>query len=132
MADIGDAWTDPKGGAGSNKFYCIVGDTLEICHSEYFKGKLQGNNSDSTRNGFRLIFPKLGKLIDSSNKKANCVDYLHEKSGQQVIEFVEDVAQRRSYLVMETVAVHDHSTIAMGGPAFAAYYAGKPTEEGGS
>jgi len=129
MAYTGDAWLNQEGEAGVGKFYCVVGDELELCHSEYFKGKPHGTDSDAHRNGFRLIYPKLGKLTDS--EKGNCVEYLHEKSGQQVVEFVEDVAQRRSYLVMETVAVHSHDTVAMGGPAFATYYAGRAEEEGG-
>lgn len=129
MVDTGDAWYDPDGYAGSGKFYCVVGDRLEICHSEYYKGKPHGVDSNSTRNGFRLINKELGKLEDS--EKGNCVEYLHEKSGQQIIEFVEDVAQRRSYLVMDTVAVHSHDSIPMGGPAFATYYAGAVEEEGG-
>jgi len=129
MAYTGDAWLNQEGEAGVGKFYCIVGDRLEICHSEYYKGKPHGDPTDAHRNGFRLIYPKLGKLEASTSKKGNCVEYLHEKSGQQVVEFVEDVAQRRSYLVMETVAVHSHDTIAMGGPAFAAYYSGQPREE---
>jgi len=127
MAYTGDAWLNEKGEVGVQKFYCVVGDKLELCHSEYFKGKPHGPDSNEHRNGFRLIYPKLGKIEPS--EKGNCVEYLHEKSGQQVVEFVEDVAQRRSYLVMETVAVHSHDTIAMGGPAFATYYSGTPREE---
>lgn len=126
----GDVWLDKSGEHGVQTFYCVVGDELEICHP-LFSGGVEMETSGATKalRGFRLIYPKLGDI--SAGDKWNCIKYHHKKSGSQVIEFTEDLGLRKSYLVMETVAVHDHGSIAMGGPAFATYYSGPPAEEGG-
>lgn len=126
----GDVWFDKSGEHGVQTFYCIVGDELEICHPLFCKGvEMKSAGETKALRGFRLVYSDLGDI--SAGDKWNCVKYHHKKSGKQVIEFTEDLGFRKSYLVMETVSVHDHSSIPMGGPAFATYYSGAPDEEGG-
>jgi hypothetical protein len=73
-------------------------------------------------NGFRLSNPNIGTLTSST--KWNCINYNHNKSGKQIIEFIEDMAWRRSYIeVIGTIHVHDHASIPQGGPAYATYFA---------
>lgn len=124
----GDVWLDKSGEHGVQSFYCIVGDELEICHPLFCEGVEMSGGAKALR-GFRLVYSDLGDI--SAGDKWNCVKYHHKKSGKQVIEFTEDLGFRKSYLVMETVSVHDHGSIPMGGPAFATYYSGAPEEEGG-
>jgi len=126
----GDVWYNEEGEHGVQTFYCCVGDVVEICHPIFCKGVETTGESVKAKRGFRLIYPDLGDI--ELGTKWNCVEYHHKKSGQQIIEFVENLGSRRSYLVMETVSVHDHASIPMGGPAFAAYYTETPKEEGGS
>lgn len=130
----GDVWLNKQGEPGVQTFYCIVGDTLRLCHSYFVKGAKvgeEGRESDTKAlRGFRVIYPELGEL--KVGDEWNCVYYKHNKSGRQIIEFTEDLGMRRSYLVMQTITVHSHDSIPMGGPAYATYYSEDRQEEGGS
>lgn len=132
MAYTGNVWMNKTGDVGTQTFYCAAGDELEICHPLFCKGMetAKSTNEDlKALKGFRLIFPELGDITECVPKKWNGIRYHHKKSGQQIIEFTEDLGLRRSYLIVETVSPHDHGTIAQGGPAFATYYSGGPQEE---
>jgi len=125
----GNIWMNKEGDVGTQTFYCAAGDELEICHPLFCKGMdTEETDTNKVLRGFRLIFPKLGDLAEGDSW--NCIKYHHKKSGQQIIEFTEDLGLRRSYLIVETISPHDHGSIAMGGPAFATYYSGAPQEEG--
>jgi len=137
MAEV-DPWIDIGGKPGVQTFSVPVGGAVRICHSYFFRG-IEFRSDDADQNkymkrGFRIIYKNLGEFVDDDSLGWNCVKYQHTKSGKQVIEFVEDVANKRSYLVMQTVPVHDHASIPMGGPAYATYYSepvNTAEEEGG-
>ena len=126
----GDLWYNTRGESGVQSFYCVVGDTIEICHPLFYKGATVENVSSTIAlKGFRVLYPNLGELSDVESGEYNCVRYTHKKSGKQVIEFTEDLALSKSYLVLEAVSPHSHDSIAMGGPAYATYFTEIPTEE---
>ena len=133
-----DPWLDTSGDPGVQIFSVVVGGEVRLCHSYFFKGIV--NNSEGSESqkynqrGYRIVYKQLGEFVEDKDQEWNCVRYKHTKSGKQVIEFTEDVANRRSYIVMQSVPVHDHSSIPMGGPAYATYYSEPSTtagEEGG-
>lgn len=124
-----DRWMDASGALGQTVIECAVGDTVEICHSNKFNGVVgaisveNGGVLESVRlvNGFRVSNSEIGSLAESD--KWNCVDYTHERPGKQIIEFIEDVSRRRSYIeVNGSIRIHDHASIPQGGPAYATYY----------
>lgn len=125
MSDI-NPWLNINGDPGVQVFSMHVGGTAKICHSTFFKGvdyeSEDPNASKYLQKGYRITYRNLGEFIDDSELEWNCVMYKHLKSGKQIIEFVEDLAHRKSYLVMQGVLVHDHASIDMGGPAYATYY----------
>ena len=126
-----DPWIDTSGNPGVQTFSVHIGGEVSICHSEFYKGieydTSEDPNSDKyLKNGFRITYRNLGEFVNDPSLDLRCVRYRHLKSGKQVIEFTEDVANRKSYVVMQTVPVHDHASIAMGGPAYATYYS-EPT-----
>lgn len=121
-----DPWIDTSGDPGVQTFSVTVGGEVRICHSSFFKG-IDNNSTDSeglkhNQRGFRIVYKALGEFVADNDQDRNCVRYKHLKSGRQVIEFTEDVANRRSYIVMQSVLVHDHASMPMGGPAYATYY----------
>ena len=130
-----DPWIDTGGDPGVQTFAATVGGEVRLCHSNFFKG-IENNSDDSQKlkfnqRGFRIVYKRLGEFVTDATQAWNCVRYKHNKSGKQIIEFTEDVANRRSYIVMQSVPIHDHASIAMGGPAYATYYSDPVIEEGG-
>jgi len=129
MAEI-DPWLDTSGDPGVQTFFVTVGGVIKICHSNFFHGIAFSSNDPSQikhmQKGFRIVYKALGEFVDDATLEWNCVLYKHLKSGKQIIEFTEDVANRKSYLVMQGITVHDHASIPMGGPAYATYYS-EPT-----
>jgi hypothetical protein len=117
MAD----WYSIEGKVGVNTLTCGVGDVITICHSNLKRGIVTGS-IEGVINGFRMVYPDLGEL-DESTKGWNCIKYHHRQPGIQVLEFIEDRALERSTLEIHGgIMVHDHASIQMGGPAFATYY----------
>jgi hypothetical protein len=126
----GDTWYDAEGESGVQTFYCVVGDTVEICHPLFCSGATTDTTEGDSVRGFRLIHPELGELKESTGSESfNCVQYTHKKSGKQVVEFTDDLSLSRHYLVFDTVAPHSHDSMAMGGPAYATYYTETAREE---
>lgn len=117
-------------------FSCIVGERVLLHRPAGYKGikfkYTEGPNInpktsvhiDYYRYGFRILFPELGKFIsDSNDVNRSYVIYLHEKSGEQIIEFVSDeLGSFKFYVVIQGITLHDHASIAMGGPAYATYF----------
>jgi len=105
---------------------CLPGDKLKICHSPFYNKPAEDRENEV--NGFSLQDTLLGRLeIDDEN--VDCVYYYHDNSGVQVIKFREGRANVVGALTLEGIAVHDHATVAAGGPAYATYYS-SPQEEG--
>lgn len=95
---------------GVSTFTCMVGDKVRVCHSKFDSGS------------FRIVYSKLG-VIEEDSANPGCIVYNHRKSGKQIIEFTSDnPGGTKSYLVMNTVDVHDHASVPMGGPAYATYF----------
>lgn len=113
---------------------CAVGDKLKVCRPLGYKPVTwqEGADVDIYLNGFRILYPELGKFEGApEDNKTNCVYYRHEKSGRQVIEFVStDLGDNYFYIILEGIVVHDHASIPQGGPAYATYYS--EIEEGES
>jgi len=106
-----------KGALGQVVVECVVGDTVKVCHSINYKGA----DDSGLLKGFRVINLSLGSL--SKNKEWNCVNYLHENPGTQIIEFIENMSSRSSSLQINgNIPIHDHASIPQGGPAYATYY----------
>ena len=103
---------------------CRVGDTVLLTRPLYYKGIEQGDNPKETINGFRIIYPELGEFVDySTDEGKSWVKYQHNKSGQQIIEFVShDLGVTTFSCIIQGVTVHDHASVDMGGPAYATYY----------
>lgn len=115
---------------------CVVEDVILLTRPLYYKGIEQGDDETISVNGFRILYPELGQFIDSSTDEGKSwVKYQHQKSGQQVIEFIShDLGVHTFTCVIQGISVHDHASIPMGGPAYATYYS-EPSvyteEEGG-
>jgi len=135
MAEV-DPWLNVSGDPGVQTFSIVVGGSVKICHSEFFNGIAFDTTTEAkyAQKGYRIVYKPLGEFIEDGTLDWKCVKYKHNKSGKQIIEFTEDLSNRKSYLVMQGVVVHDHASISMGGPAYATYYS-EPTvptgEEGG-
>lgn len=81
-------------------------------------------------NGFKLLDTNLGKFVDESDAGDDSVIYEHIKSGQQIIRYSgKSLVTVLFYVVAQSVLVHDHASIAMGGPAYATYFTEKPTKD---
>jgi len=104
---------------------CSVNDKLKLCRPIGYKPVTweEGANEGIYLNGFRVVYPELGKFEGTPEGDTNCVYYRHEKSGRQVIEFMSaDLGKHYFYLILEGIVVHDHASIPQGGPAYATYY----------
>lgn len=103
---------------------CKVGDTILLTRPLYYKGIEQGDDKKVMANGFKILYPTLGEFIDySTDAGKSWVKYKHLKSGQQIIELrSNDLGTYTFTCVIQGIVVHDHASIAMGGPAFATYY----------
>jgi hypothetical protein len=114
---------------------CGVGQTIKLSRPQYYKGVNQNLDTKVGVNGFRVLYPELGEIIESSTDPGKTwIKYKHKKSGTQVIEFTSvDLGTHVFTAVIQGITVHDHASIPMGGPAFATYYS-EPnvttTEEG--
>ena len=123
---MSNQWMSSKGDLGQVIVECAPGDSVRICHSPYFKGVADAD----LVNGFRLSYPDMGSLSASTDGGDNdgsdgwnCVEYSHENYGTQVVEFIENMSRRRSYIQVEgNIPIHDHASIPQGGPAYATYY----------
>lgn len=111
---------------------CMVGDRIQLVRPTY-KGvsyiAATGSDGESLdedyyRFGFRILFPNIGKFIDDSGDEGQShVVYLHEQSGQQIIEFVTtELGTFTFYVMIVGIPIHDHASVAMGGPAYATYF----------
>jgi hypothetical protein len=128
---------------------CIVNDRIMLLRPNYKGIKFKydatpGADPKSSvhpsyyRYGFRILFPEIGKFIGDSGDSNNVnesldsrshVIYLHEKSGEQVIEFITtELGTFSFYVVIKGITVHDHASIVMGGPAYATYFT-EPAQE---
>lgn len=114
-------WYSKKGVMGEASFDCSVGEVIELCHSKEYAGV----EADGYVRGFRMTNSNLGELRERpGSNKWNCVEYQHLKVGTQIIEFIEDMGNRRSTIEINgSMPIHDHSSIPQGGPAYATYYA---------
>lgn len=103
---------------------CNVGNTVLLTRPLYYKGIEQGDDKEVAVNGFRILYPALGKFIEhSTDEGKSWVKYQHLRSGQQVIEFrSRDLGTHVFTCVIQGIVVHDHASVDMGGPAYATYY----------
>ena len=86
--------------------------------------------SKTESNGFKLLTPDLGEFTDFNEAGENSVIYKHTKSGQAIIRYSgKSVLTVLFYVIAQGIIVHDHASLAMGGPAFATYFADVPTTE---
>lgn len=102
---------------------CMVNDRIMLMRPSY-KGVDFSRESDYSRFGFRVLFPEIGKFIeDSGDTEKSYVIYLHEQSGQQIIEFKSiELGAFTFYVIITGIPLHDHASVEMGGPAYAAYF----------
>jgi hypothetical protein len=82
-----------------------------------------------TGGGFSLVEPINGVILENS---VDYIKYKHEKFGRQVIKYISNggLYHLTFYLAVDSISLHDHSTISTGGPAFATYYTDISQEEG--
>ena len=115
------------------EFTVSVGDTIKLCPPPSYP-PMSFTNTDTGKylKGFLIMRPDLGKFTGSLG---DCVKYKHDKSGKQIIQFASrGLGEKYFYAIVSGITVHDHASIAQGGPAFATYFADVPaeqTEEGG-
>lgn len=114
------------------EFVVTVGDLIQICPPVVYPPIpfISGQTAQPTQymNGFIILKPELGEFEASDG---NCVKYRHKKSGKQIIQYAsQGLGEKYFYAVVAGITVHDHASIAQGGPAYATYYADVPTEEG--
>jgi len=115
---------------------CAVNDVIKLTRPLYYKGIEQGDDKTVSVNGFKILYPELGSFINySTDEGKTWVKYKHQKSGQQIIEFIShDLGIHTFTCIIQGISVHDHASIPMGGPAYATYYSEPSThsdEEGG-
>ena len=110
-----------------------VGDRFKICQPLHYppaKLNTYNNNEKISLAGFTLLDPTVGQfegMVENSNM---CVYYRHLRKGRQIIQYVSKlVGEYVFYIIIDGILVHDHSTIAQGGPAYATYYSRIPQEE---
>jgi len=102
-----------------------------------YKGVDYGGEADIKyyRHGFKVVYQSLGEFTEgSTDTEKSWVVYHHQGSGEQVIEFnSEELGAEVFYFVIQGILIHDHASIAMGGPAFGTYYSEpvNTTPEGG-
>jgi len=125
MASNNDFFTS----SGETVASCSVGDTLKIYRPLGYKGIkfiVENTDSEKQRFGFSILYPNLGKFVGDSGDEstsASWVLYKHEKSGRQIIRFISNELGYNVFtLVVQGIPVHDHASIAMGGPAFGTYF----------
>jgi len=121
------------------EFTIGVGDTIKICAPAPYLPAIDPPEAEAEGgfkhlNGFTLLRPELGDF--EGNPPGNrCVYYKHKKSGQQIIQYNSTgIYDMTFYAVLEGITVHDHASVAQGGPAFATYYteiADNREQEGG-
>ena len=114
------------------EFTTAVGDSLKLCPPVAYPPIEFDSTLDSEyyRRGFIVLRPDLGKFV--KNEGNMCVKYRHDKSGKQVIQYAsQGLGEKHFYAIIAGITIHDHASIAQGGPAFATYFADVPTEEGG-
>ncbi|KKN58608.1 hypothetical protein LCGC14_0550270 [marine sediment metagenome] len=133
MATTGEINLDS---ANTMEFTVSVGDLIKLCSPPtYLPIPFTSKQSDREqyRNGFIILKPDLGKFEGASGN--SCVKYRHTKSGRQVIQYTsQKLGEKHFYAIVSGITIHDHASVAQGGPAFATYFADVPseqTEEGG-
>ncbi len=114
------------------EFVVTIGDLLQLCPPVAYPPvpftSEQEGLSKQYKNGFIILKPELGEFV---GEDGDCVKYRHKKSGKQIIQFAsQGLGEKYIYAVVAGITVHDHASIAQGGPAYATYYADVPTEEG--
>lgn len=122
------------------EFTVNVGDVVKLCpppgygpmkFSTAQNNLFAGTKKDKKQylKGFIVLKPDLGGL-DPDKKMGDCVAYIHEKSGKQVIQYAaRGLGDKYFYAIVSGITVHDHASVAQGGPAFATYFADVPEEE---
>lgn len=124
-------------GIQSAFFSASPGDVITICRPGGFPPWVEapeGTSGDDPyeRNGFVIVDRNLGKFIGTNAADDGCVDYKHEKSGKQIIQYLAGgcIASNVVFeIIIQPTTVHDHASVYQGGPAFATYYAKTPQEE---
>ncbi|HEC64043.1 hypothetical protein LCGC14_0717000 [marine sediment metagenome] len=110
------------------EFTVSVGDTIKLCPPPSYP-PMGFTNKDTTQylKGFLILRPDLGKF---TGLLGACVKYKHEKSGKQIIQFASrGLGEKYFYAIVAGITVHDHASIAQGGPAFATYFSDVPAEQ---
>ncbi|RLB84882.1 MAG: hypothetical protein DRH15_04200 [Deltaproteobacteria bacterium] len=110
---------------------CTVGDRVKLIHPlGHPPTEFSGDKPETQYlKGFIILKPELGEFEGYDDK--GYVYYRHKHSGRQIIKYVsEGLGSFEFYLVVEGIVVHDHASVAMGGPAFATYYSEHRQEEG--
>ena len=114
------------------RFTCSVGDKLKICQPISYPPVDFAEDADPDHYlaGFIVLDQTLGKFDGMADGSNMCVYYVHEYSGQQIIQYSsKGLGSKQFYLVLDGMTVHDHASIPQGGPAYATYYAQSPEEE---
>jgi hypothetical protein len=127
-----EAYADNQNAVAS----CTLGQTLKLYRPIGYKGIefSSDTNTKEARNGFMLMQPNIGEFTeDSGDDNKSWVLYKHNKSGKQVIQFISNELGYHVFtLTVQGIQVHDHASIAMGGPAFATYFTEPSTVQEGS
>ena len=81
-------------------------------------------------NGFIVLNQGIGEFEGTPAGSNLCVYYRHKKSGRQIIQYSSDsLGETTFYAILEGITVHDHASIAQGGPAYATYWSESREEE---
>lgn len=102
-------------------FFAMPGSTIKVTRPLGFPPGEGG--------GFSLVEPIHGTIMETT---IDYIKYKHESFGRQVIKYLSHggLYPMTFYLTVDSISLHDHASIATGGPAFATYYTNVPQEEG--
>ena len=76
-------------------------------------------------NGFWLQDEDIGELSDVEGSLA--VEYHHKKNGKNRIWFKASTGEIATVIV-DSIPIHDHSSVVQGGPAFGTYFSDDDAE----
>lgn len=93
-------------------------------------GEIQdGENVHTLVSGFYLENEEVGRIEDATEAdNIPAIKYIHEKPFPNVIYFNDSRGNIRTITIVY-VPLHDHSSIAQGGPAYGTYYTDYTEEE---
>jgi hypothetical protein len=121
------------------EFVVGVGETVKLCAPPAYPPAVDPSTASAEGgfkhlNGWTILRPELGDF-EGNPPGTRCVFYKHKKSGQQIIQYSSvGIYEISFYAVLAGITVHDHASVAQGGPAFATYYteiADNREQEGG-